>query len=147
MLRDVVTDKYRQTSEGLLALYDQSRSKWLSAARQVVYFGINHIAVKPERWLKIADVYSLNSGFELIRDMTVVAASIKVKNITTGEITLKYYRGGSLYTATTLQLTAEAEESWNDLDIDLEVSDVLVAVMTSGEMDCPVLSVELATKV
>ena len=145
MLRDVHQRSSIQDADGIAAVYDVTRSKYLSVARPSFVFGYDHKAAIAQTYLRTVDgVPSSQAGYLLPRDATIVAVSIKLSATANASIDIEVDRGGTFVLLTSITLTGEDEKIVTGSDLDALAGDALVARVTAGPADHPVVSVETA---
>lgn len=147
MLKDTFTfskDQRFKIVDGVSYLYDETRSKWLSTARIVFNFGIDHRNLNTDIWMRMdGSIPSNNGGYKISRNATIVSATVQTNNTTSGSFVIR--RNGTTVDLATLTLIGEESKVTDILDVDLDEEDYLQALMQPvAKIDYPMLTVELA---
>ena len=147
MLTDtIVRDQaFRQDSNGILQLFDSSRSQWLSVTRSNIYFGINHSNVSCNRWFdSIASVGSNTSSYRIPRNCTITSITIQSQNIANAEIGIR--KNNITTDITNIPLSHESGKTLDNLNIELNQNDNIQVFLhvNTGNIDYPVVNIELA---
>jgi len=147
MLRDTIPGLAAQLRQdnGLLLFYDLYRSKWISAARENLTFGINHRNIANDRWLAlISGTYSDVTGYRIPRNATITAITAQTQNLS--NCVFRIRKNSSPLNIISISLIGEVGKSNDDLDIDLSQDDYLQCYIevTSGDVDFPTILLELA---
>lgn len=135
--------KFSTTSDGILLVYDISRSKWISIDRSNFYFGFQG-AVTHRLWLDvIGNTPSIQSSYRLIRDTVITGVSVNSKNNTTSDIRIMKNTSTLVYE---FSLSSEAGKSIDNLNVNLDKDDVIQVLIynVTGAINYPVVSVEVA---
>lgn len=150
MLRDIVgrssRQGFQQDSNGILLFYDESRSKHLSASREMLTFGINHKSISDTRWMMVVSkIPSAVTGYRLVRNATITSITIQSQNPIT-DCTFYIVKNDNASTVTSAQITSASYKNIDNLNIDVNADDWLQAYITptSGNVDLPVLVLEFA---
>ena len=149
MLIDVYTRPYRVTSDGILAVYDDNRSEWMSVSRDKYIFSGNYKNVTGPRYLcGPNDVASNNGGYLIQNNSIITSITVCAKEIGTASFQMRVKRGGAVVDiASLLNVVGESQEMWQNNSYDLQANDVLKLQMTAGEMSYPTVVVEAAMKI
>ncbi len=148
MLRDIVSpssQKTKQTIEGVMLFYDNSRTRYLSASRESLHFGVDHKNILNDRYLMlISGIVSNVSGYKLYRNATITSLSVQTQNIS--NCIFRIRRNSNLTDIITISLNSEISKVIDNINIDLNKDDYLQCYMNviSGNVDYPVLSIEFA---
>jgi hypothetical protein len=146
MLRDLHTQNFRQGNDGVLYFYDDFRDKWLSDTK-VFLFGANHKKIRPPRYLKIdGGVVSNNCGYRIPRDATITGVTVEFKSSASGTFQILVFRSPSEVMVYQFSVIGERGDVFVT-DVDINEDDVLRLKMTSGEVDYPVISAEIAWRI
>jgi len=146
MLRDTIVNSQQlaQKTDGVLAFYDISRSKWQSVSRHVVTFGISQPNFSASRWMSCIDgIKSNQSGYRVPRNATITSLTIQTSKSSTATFRLRRNGVGTdLYSAS---LITEEGKTFNPLDVDLFGDDwVQIFITDVGTSGNPVVTLELA---
>ena len=145
MLHDIKQDLQRTDADGILQVYDASRTKWLSAARPVYGFGIDHLNASGFRYMKVSgNVVSRGTGYKLFRNATITGLSIQTGASGTGSFRIDVLRSGSPVTIHTESLTTQDSKTVTGLNLDILADDALMAILVTGTFNYPVLTLEIA---
>ena len=146
MLRDTLQPVPLKQVNGILYLYDSSRSKWISTLRQVVGFGINHKNVKSPRWMGlIGKVKTPYSGYRIPRDGVITAVTVQLSQ--NGSATFQIRKNSSSIIHT-LTLSSQNGLTQDSLDIEINSGDYLQCrVMPSPSVSYPIVMVEISWRV
>jgi hypothetical protein len=132
----------------ILYKWDDSRSKWLSAERKTIWFGIGNNGQK-DRYLPLWGIIpALKSGARLLRNMTLVEITIDSENAQYAD-----YKIAIKTNPTTWKYTKNINGSQGgqaiDINIDFNSGDIPILKMepTSGKIDYPVVGLTFAYKV
>lgn len=148
MLRDIAPPlpKIKQDVNGILLFYDNSRSKFLSISREVLTFGIDHNNINNSRWMMTTGTVNSNIvGYKIPRNATITSLTIQTKNLVTN-CSFDILKNNLPSVETSISLTNESSKSIDNIDIPLNTNDWIQAILniTSGSVDYPILSIELA---
>jgi len=129
--------------DGILCVYDATRSKWLSVQRQFICFGrkgktrnqyIDHFAGK---------MRSNNSGLRMIRNGTIVGISGQLDAIGTCDFYIR--KNDSATAQATQSLTAVTGAQTANLNVDFSAGDFFQAYLNaSSRVEDPICVVEIA---
>lgn len=146
MLRDIVPpSQFKQLSDGILLFYDINRTKFLSTDRSIFTFGIDSRNLAIDTWMRAIDsIPSNNSGYKLVRNGTIVSATVQTQNI--ADCTVYIRRNNDFTNLTSLILNGVDSQTNNTLNIDLNANDWMQSyiTITSGNVDYPILTLEIA---
>jgi hypothetical protein len=132
-----------QNTEGLLMLYDNNRSKWLSISREIITFGIDHNNLQSNHWMMIHNQIRSNiEGYYIYRNSTITSICVKTKNESIGKFKI-INNSNCIYN---IELNNESNKIVNNLNIDLNITNsirVLLDVI-EGIIDYPIIILEIA---
>jgi len=142
VLRDTLQPIPQKQVDGILYLYDSTRSRWISVIREVVGFGINHKNIKSNRWLYlIGRVKSFNIGYRLPRDGIITAVTIQLS--TTGSATFQIFKNSTTLLSS-ISLTSQTGLTQTGLNIYINKDDYIQCkVLPSPLISYPIVMVEL----
>lgn len=143
MLKDVFQQKHRQDVNGILYFYDINRNKWLSN-REILTFDYNHKNISKHRYLKFNSVFTNNGGFRIIRDATITSLCVQTGSISTGTFQIQVKRGAIIIDLLSVSLNSEIGNIFDNINLDIQQSDVLIVKIISGVVDYPVVGIELS---
>jgi len=137
--------KTKVAEDGILAIFDSSRDKWLSAERFRLMFSLTHRDIQGLRYLRTAgEPVSNMTGHRIVRDAIITAVAVQTSSDDSGTFTIKVRRGASVVDLYSISLSGEKGKTESNLNTDLDAADELISLITSGQVDAPVLTVELA---
>ena len=147
MLRDTATQNQilKQDSNGLLQFYDVSRSRWLSVTRYNICFGLDHNNIEADRWFNMTGTVGSNtSGYRVPRDCIITCITVQAQNDADCVIVVR--KNDNTSTITSITLLSETGKTLDDLDVELDADDwvQLFLQITSGNVDYPEVTIELA---
>ena len=135
----------KQDANGLLQLYDASRSRWLSVARNNIYFGLDHKDIISNRWFNmVGTVGSNTSGYRVPRNCIITCITVQAQNDASCDIIVR--KNDSDTEITSVTLSSESGKTSDGLDIEISADDriQLFLQITSGNIDYPEVVIELA---
>ncbi len=148
MLRDIAVPipKFKQDINGILLFYDNSRSKYLSTSREPLTFGIDHKSINKNRWMMATATVNTNVvGYKIPRNATITSLTVQTQN---NVINCSFYimKNNTTAIQTSIPLNNETSKSLDNLNIDIDANDWIqsILIVNSGQVDYPVLSIELA---
>lgn len=155
MLRDIIRPSsgsptgisLTQNSDGIILFGDTTRGgKVLSVTRENISFGVNHRNISGKRWLKTTgSVVSTSTGYKIPRDAVITSITIETENIVTdARFNIRRNSLTSNIHTSTLQIASEIIE--DNLNYNINKGDYLQLFLwvVSGNVDFPVISIELA---
>lgn len=128
---------------GIMYVYDNSRSKWLSIFRFPVYFGRRGLT--EDQYLNVCGgvIPSNNSGIRLIRNATIVGMSAQID--ASGTATFRVRKNDSATSLASLTVTAATGAQSSTTNVDLDAGDQIQAYLdSSAKVEDPVFTIELA---
>lgn len=148
MLRDTIVSQqvFNQDINGILKFYDNSRSMWISVAREVFSFGINHRDLNHSRYMFTAGkVATMSTGYRVPRDAVVTSITAQTRNSATCGFKLR--KNNSATDLYTLSLSSEQGKTQDNLAI-LTVDEddwmqIFMNITGSNLVDFPVVDIEL----
>lgn len=127
---------------GILYVYDASRSKWLSAQRMFLIFGKDGKAKNQFLAFGAGTLYSNNSGYRLVRNATIVSIAGQLDE--SGICSIRIRKNDSTANILTLAISGMGNDNAN-VNVDLNAADYLQAYLeSSGQVDDPVVVLEIA---
>ena len=146
MLVDVFAGaKTKILDDGILAVYDSSRDKWLSVERFQLRFALAHRDIQGDRYLKtVGETVSNMTGHRVLRDATITAIAAETRSTASGEFKIQSRTGVTVADVHSISLVTQKGKTDDLLDYDIDAGYELISIMTSGIVDAPVISVELA---
>jgi len=150
MLRDTIVGKdgVLKQVNGVLFYYDIARGKWISVFREVFSFTHDHRNIVADIWLRIEGKIPSNiNGYLMSRDSVITALSAKTENIS--DCIFHIRKNGSPTDITSLTFNNQTIGSINSLNIDLDAGDYIQCFLevTSGNVDYPVVNIEVAARI
>jgi len=129
--------------DGIMYMYDGTRTKWLSVHRETFAFGKDGPSKNVYMRLFGGRISSNNSGIRMYRNATVVAMSCQLKASGTGNLHLRKNDGSS--DIATLAITATNGAHTTSTDLNIAAGDFLQAyVGASVAIDDPLFTIEVA---
>jgi len=149
MLKDTVrkgssSSDFQQGPDGILRFYDNSRSMWLSVARQNYYFGIHRKKITGIRWMEMnGRVLSNLSGYLMPRNGVITSISITTNDFTNSEFYIQQNKTTNLYMAL---FNGEKNKVFDNLTININKQDILSCYVkvVSGYLYYPEMTLEIA---
>lgn len=132
--------------DGILCIYDATRTKWLSIQRNNLVFGDNG-KVK-NRYLSIGTglVVSSASAPRMLKDVCLTGISVQVSASDTFDIIVR--KNGVASDIYTLSVTAADGDKNNALNVDLNADDYIqIYLSSSNKIEDPVVLLEFADRV
>jgi hypothetical protein len=131
-------------TDGILYIYDGTRSKWLSVSRFMVGWGNTGNVTATTYLNQFSSSSSLNNGWKMMRDGTITG--ITVQSNTAQTWTLQIRKGDFAAPITSLVITAAAGGTSILENIDVSAGDFLQAVVSasSGNVSNPQVLIEIA---
>lgn len=129
--------------DGILFVYDGSRSKWLSTTRTFIVFGRK--GKTKDQYLNIYSGYipSNLSGMILSKNATIVSMAGVFELSSTG--TFEIRKNDDPSTITSLSLNSQIKKLENSTDVDLDAGDVIQGYFSSDtRCKTPVIVLEVA---
>jgi len=149
MLRDTVRKSgggttFNQTSDGILLFYDTNRTKWLSTSREVFSFGIDHRNITSERYMETVGVITSSTGIRIPRNASITSIAVQTSNVATGVFRIR--KNDVVTDIATLSLTSEQGKTQDNLSLDIDKDDWIQVLASpgAGQIDFPVLTLEIA---
>lgn len=132
--------------DGLLYLYDGTRTKWLSVDRIMLGWGRNSNNTTNEYLRQFNGAPSNNNGWRIIRNGTITAISAQ-SNINQ-DWTLEIYKNDANQATTTpitsLTMTNEQGNHLSNINIDINEGDFIQAYCNGASVDYPQALIEIA---
>ena len=131
------------SATGLVYVYDATRSKWLSIQRLLVSFGRK--GQTRDQYLNFfgGELTSNNAGLRLIRDCTLVGASMQFNTSGTGSIEVR--RNDTATAVHTHTVTAALGSQDGAVDVDFAAGDSIQGYLESTvKVDDPMATLEFA---
>jgi len=126
--------------------WDTVRSKWLSVERRVLWFGVGNNGQK-DRYLPFSGIIpSLNAGYRLPRNSTLVEVMVDSENSHTGNYKIAKKASPTSFVHTFVVTSATGGQALN-INIDFTAGDVPVVKMepsVSDKVDYPVVGLVFA---
>ncbi len=138
--------KIEQDSNGILLMYDTSRSNWIGVSRSNFYFGLNHNKIRFDSWMNvISSVPTNNNGYKIPRNGIITSITIQSKKL--GTAIFEILRNSDQTSITTISLTNEISKTIDNLNIELNKDDFIQCYIKpdfNDFIDFPLLNLELA---
>ncbi len=133
----------KKDPNGLLLLYDTGRSKWVSAARESIEYGIHHAHVNMDRYMRVGGVYSNVNGYLVRRAATLTSLAVRCKAAVNATFLVRKNGGTAV---TSVALTGEVSKIVDNLDFSLTAGDWLQVFLQidSGSVGYPIVFIEIA---
>lgn len=128
--------------DGILYIYDGTRSKWLSVDRTMVGWGRNSGNTSNEYLRQFNGAQSNNNGWRMVRDGTITA--ITAQSNASQSWTLEIRKNDATTVITSLNMTAQAGNHNNSLNIDINEGDFIQAYCNGSSIDYPQTLIEIA---
>ena len=137
-----VDGSFVQNSRGLLMMYDNNRSKWLSVSRDSIKFGIGHNNITSNRWLMIDEVWTNLQGYDIDRNVTITLITAQSQNNSNCKFRI-INSSGDLYL---VELINESKKINDDININVDRNDSIQVFLEVNEnkVDYPSLLIEYA---
>jgi len=132
----------KQTRNGILIFYDNSRKKWLSIFRESLSFGINNSNITGKRWLSTTGIVTNLNSYMLPRNGTIVSCTIQTKNVCNAKFSIRD-KDNELFN---IQLNSQSGKTIDDLNIDISNQDHIKVLLetVSGNVDYPIMCLEIS---
>lgn len=128
---------------GIVFIYDGTRSKWLSITRMFLVFGKSGNTKNQYLYFYAGSLPSNNSGLRLSRSATIVSLSGQFDGVDTG--TFEIRKNDGVFGITSLTVTSAIGNHDNTINIDLNEGDYLQSYFSSNEkIQDPMIIVEIA---
>jgi hypothetical protein len=128
--------------DGILYVFDGTRSKWLSVDRTMVGWGRNSNNTSNEYLRQFNGAQSNNNGWRMVRDGTITAISAQSNASQTW--TLQIRKNDATATITSLSMAAQTGNHDNTLNIDISAGDFIQAYCNGNSIDFPQTLIEIA---
>ncbi len=138
-----LNDGQLAVKDGILCIYDSTRSKWLSVQRQFLVFGRRRNVSNQYLNFCIGNLPSRNSGFRLVRDACIVSISGQLDS--SGTCTMQVRRNDTATNISTLDITTSVGNSDTSININLSADDYMQCrIAAASDVEDPVCLVEIA---
>jgi len=129
---------------GLLLFYDQIRIMYLSVDRESFKFGIDHRNISSPMWMSNDAGNSLVNSYLIPRNGLITRVTVSTQNLSNCIFRIRSLVSGP--DLTTISLTGQSSKTNDNLSINLIPGNYLriLADVTSGNIDFPILSIEVA---
>ena len=144
---------YYRTDVDILFQYDGSRSKWLSVDTHTLTCGRSAITAAGTTYMRVGDAtQSSLSGFRMIRNGTIIGASIENNNTLTFARNVEIRVNNSAVNKVTLTiLTGTTGVVANNFNLDFSVNNLLqvvaIAASTGAALDNTIVVVDIAYRI
>ncbi len=129
--------------DGILCIYDATRSKWLSVQRQFLIFGRRRQVRNQYLNFCVGNLPSKNSGFRLVRDACIVSISGHLDSNGTCDFHIR--RNDSATNVSTLSISSALGASDISTNVNLNADDYLQSYLSaSSDVEDPVCIIEIA---
>jgi hypothetical protein len=129
--------------DGLLYIYDSTRTKWLSVHRELLVFGRRRSVRNQYLNFAVGNLASNNSGYRIPRNATIVAMTGQLD--ANGTCDMRVRRNDIATNIATLNITSANGAVDVSTNIDVNASDFLQSYLSaSSSVQDPVFMVELA---
>jgi hypothetical protein len=134
---------FRGNTTGVLMVYDNSRSRWLSTVRNFLDFSISHTGLDADMYMRFGDVVTSINGYLVKRNATITCITARCGNVANVTFSVRK-NGGS--PAVSMSLVGEVYKISDNVNVDLDAGDWLQVLMQvdSGVVDYPIVSLEIA---
>jgi len=131
-----------QNSSGILMMYDNNRSKWLSVSRDSIKFGIGNNNITSNRWLMVDDVWSNLQGYDINRNITITLITAQSRNNSNCKFRITN-GSGDLHL---IELNNESKKINDGVNINVAMNDSIQVFLEVNEnkIDYPSLLIEYA---
>ncbi len=131
------------TTDGMLYIYDSTRSKWLSVHRDVLVFGRRRGVRNQYLNFAVGNLSSNNSGYRIPRNATIVAMTGQLD--ANGTCTMHIRRNDTATNISSLTITSANGARDISTNIDINVNDFLQSYLSSSaNVQDPVFMIEIA---
>jgi hypothetical protein len=128
---------------GVLCIYDGSRSKWLSVSRPTLAFGRSRKSKNQYLNFWVSETNSNMSGIRMPRNATIVSLSGQFETSGTG--TFEIRKNDAIDVVASLDITSDVGNSNINIDTDVSEGDFLQCYISSYDgVDTPIIFIELA---
>lgn len=131
-----------QNDKGILMMYDNKRSKWLSISRDTISFGIDNI-VTSNRWLMYNKILTNLQGFDITRNMTMTLISARSINNSNCKFKISYNSGEII----SIELNNESKKVNDNVNVNVNVNSndtIQVFLEVNSVVEYPTLLIEYA---
>ncbi len=128
--------------DGILYIYDGTRSKWLSVDRTMVGWGRNSNNTSNQYLRQFNGAQSNFSGWRMVRDGTITAITAQTNIAQTWTLEIRKNDAGTVITS--LTMAAQAGNHNNTLNIDISEGDFIQAYCNGNSIDYPQTLIEIA---
>ena len=144
---------YYRTDVDLLFQYDYSRSKWITVDSHTLTCGRASITAGGTTYMRVGDAtQSSTSGFRMIRNGTITAASIENNNSLTVERNIEIRVNNSIINKVTMTiLTGTTGVVVNNANLDFSVGNLIQVVaipsLTGSALDNSIVTIDIAYRI
>jgi len=136
-------DGQMAVKDGILYIYDSTRTKWLSVQREVLVFGRRRKVRNQYLNFAVGNLASNNSGYRIPRDATITAITAQLDASGTCDIHIR--RNDTATNIVTLSLSNVNGAVDTSINIDISVNDFLQSYLSaSNRVEDPVVMIEIA---
>lgn len=129
--------------DGILFVYDGTRSKWLSVTRMFLVFGKSGNTKNQYLYFYAGSLPSNNSGLRLSRNATIVSLSGQFDSVDTG--TFEIRKNDNISSITSLTVTSSIGNHDNTPNINLNEGDYIQSYFSSSsKVPDPMIIIEMA---
>lgn len=149
MLRDIVSptsSSFKQTANGILLFYDNSRSRFLSIVRESYTFGLDQKNISHTRWLNVVSKIRSNlTGYKIPRNALITTVSVQCESVA-DNCRFFIQRNDVPTNLANIPLTSQSGDVIENVNVELTGHDFLQVKLSvlSGTVDYPLLTVEVA---
>ena len=129
--------------DGLLYIYDSTRTKWLSVHREILVFGRRRSVRNQYLNFAVGNLASNNSGYRIPRNATIVAMTGQLD--ANGSCDMRVRRNDVPTNIATLSITSANGSVDTSTNIDINANDFLQSYLSaSSSVQDPVFMIEIA---
>jgi hypothetical protein len=126
----------------VLGFYDKTRTKWLSVHRDNIVYSGRDNANNANEYARIGEFTSNQAGFRLLKNMTLVGATVQCR--TAGTCTIEVRKNGVATVESSVSLVASDVASDATLDVDFTAGDEIQVYINGTSIDRPLISLIFA---
>ncbi|WP_299160609.1 hypothetical protein [uncultured Tenacibaculum sp.] len=133
---------YVDSTDGILYIYDNTRTKWLSVHRTMVGWGRNSNNTTNEYLRQFNGAQSNNNGWRMIRNGTITAISAQTNINQTWTIEIR--KNDVTTVITSLTMTSVQGNHNNTINVNVNEGDFIQAYCNGNSIDFPQVLIEIA---
>lgn len=144
---------YYRTDVDLLFQYDYNRSKWITVDSHTLTCGRSSVTAGGTTYMRVGDAtQSSTSGFKMIRNGTIIAASVENNNSLTAARNIEIRVNNSVVNKVTMTiLIGTTGVVVDNANLDFSVGDLIQVVTTSGltgsALGNPIVTIDIAYRI